>query len=361
MIRPLLFLLLLTAPLAAQNLPAGTHSVDAPSHQDALNVRIDAAETNIEQHHFDAAVTKLKAAIADGAHDARVYYDLGFAAERTGDDATAIHAYKQALIANPAVGQPRVALGLLEARNGHMDEARTNLRAAAALQQEAPVLRGRALRALARMDAISDPATARAELIQAIKLTEESPEDTLLAADLAAQAGDDADAEAAYRRALITTHGSVDATAGLAHLLIRQKKNVEAETLITIALKSNPDDPRLLAQLAVLYAAEDKAGKAIPLIEQLRASRPAFAADLQMAGLLAHLYSLNGDYAKAETLDKTLLVKTPNDPALLDDLGTALVHQQKYAEAEAVLSKAVSLRDSFSSVQDWATSAEHLA
>jgi len=357
----LLLLTLLTAPLYAQDLPAGTHSAEEPSQADALNARITAAESDLDKQDYAAAATKLKAAIAAGAHDTRAYYDLGFAEERNGDDTAAADSYTRAIAANPKVGQPRLALGLLEARDNQLDKAHADLLAAAKLPDESPVLRGRALRALARIDATSDPDTAREELIAAIQLTEETPEDTLMTADLAEQAGDDADAEAAYRRALDKTPTNIDAIAGLSHVLVKEKKIADAEALLSAALKSNPDDPRLVSQLAVLYAAEEKADQAIPLIEKLRASRPALAADPQLSAMLAHLYSINNDYAKAEALDRASLTKAPDDPELLDDLGTALVKQQKYAEAEAVLTKAFSLRDHFSSQQDWGTVAEHLA
>jgi len=198
-------------------------------------------------------------------------------------------------------------------------------------------------------------------LLAAVKLTGETPEDVLMGADLAATAGDDADAEAAYRRALAVEPENVDAVAGLAHVLVRQKKMSDAETMLAAVLKAHPDDPRIVSQLAVLYAAEDKAALAIPLIEKLRASHAAFAADTGLTGMLAHLYELDGKNAEAEALYRTLIAGNPSDPSLLDDLGGVLVKEMKYADAEVVLTKAVTMRDGFADPKDWGAAAEHLA
>ena len=345
----------------AQQLPAGTHEADDTSREDAVNARIRDAETDLEKQDYKGATVKLKALTVDRPKDARVLYDLGYAEERDNDEAGAADAYAGAIAADPAMGEPRVALGLMDARAGRLVKAHEELLGAANLTAEAPVLRGRALRALASMDEMAHPDAAREELLAAVKLTGETPEDVLMGADLAAAAGGDEDAEAAYRRALAVEPENVDAVAGLAHVLVRQKKTGDAETLLAAALKAHPDDPRVVSQLAVLYAAEDKAALAIPLIEKLRASRAAFAADAGLTGMLAHLYELSGKNADAEALYRTLIAGNPSDPSLLDDLGGVLVKEMKYADAEVVLTKAVTMRDGFADPKDWGAAAEHLA
>ena len=342
-------------------LPAGTHDADDTTHEDAANARIRDAETALEQQDYKGAAVKLKSLAVERPKDTRVLYDLGYAEERSDDEAGAAEAYAAAIAADPAVGEPRVALGLMDARAGRTEKAHTELLGAANLTAEAPVLRGRALRALAQMDEESHPDAAREELLAAVKLTGETPDDVLMGADLATQAGDDVDAETAYRRALALAPGNADAMAGLAHVLVRQKKMAEAEALLAEALKAYPDDPRLVAQLALAYASEDKAAKAIPLIEKLRASRPGYAADPGMAGMLAHLYAMNGQNAEAEKLYRGLIAGNSSDPELLDELGGVLVKQMKYPEAETVFAKAVSMRDGFADQKDWAAATEHLA
>jgi len=352
---------LLGVGVGRAQLPAGAREADDTSREDAVNARINDAEASLEKQDYAGAAVKLKSLAAERPKDARVLYDLGYAEERNSDEAGAAEAYAGAIAADPAMGQPRVALGLIDARAGRMEKAHAELMGAANLTAEAPVLRGRALRALASMDEGSHPDAAREELLAAVKLTGETSDDILMGADLAARAGDDEDAEAAYRRALAAEPGNVDAVAGLGHVLVREKKMVEAETLLAAAMKAHPDDPRLVAQLALAYTSEDKAAQAIPLIEKLRGSRAEYAADPGMTGMLAHLYALNGQNADAEKLYRGLIAANPSDPELLDELGGVLVKQMKYAEAEAVLAKAVSMRDGFADQKDWGGAAEHLA
>jgi len=346
---------------AKAQLPAGTREADDTSRQDAVNARIADAEKALEQQDYKGATVKLKSLAVERPKDARVLYDLGFAEERTGDEDGAAQAYAGAIAADATMGEPRVALGLLDARAQRMEKAHDELRAAAQLTTASPELRGRALRAMAAMDEVGQPDAAREELLAAVRLTGETPADVLMGADLAVKAGDDADAEAAYRRALDADAGDVDAIAGLAHSLVRQKKYADAETLLADALKTHADDPRLVSQLASVYVAEDKAAQAIPLIEALHTAQPQMANDASMTRLLAHLYAINGQNTEAEKLYKTLVTRDPKDPTLLDDLGGVLLKEARYGEAEAVLTKAVAMRDGFASNEDWGYAAEHLA
>ena len=105
-------------------------------------------------------------------------------------------------------------------------------------------LRARAWRALARLDARSHPTDASAELLEALKLSPETPDDTLLTAQLAqATPGNSADAEAAYRHLLATRPDDPAAAAALAHLLLTQKRPAEAEPILVAALAAHPATP----------------------------------------------------------------------------------------------------------------------
>lgn len=345
----------------AQNLPAGTHSADDHSREDAVNAQITAAETEIEQGDYKSAEEKLKPLAASRPKDARVLYDLGFAQERNAEQEPAAKSYSAAIDADGTLAQPRIALGLLEARQGHIDDARLELTAAANLVGASDELRGRALRALARLNETSSPDQARNELLQAIKLTGETPDDVALSAEMAVDAGSPADAEAAFRRALKLTPGDVDAAAGLAHTLEQQKKLPEAETVLNDSLKEHPDDPRLVSQLATLYVDEDKAKGAVPLLESLRSKNQTYANDPALTRLLARVYAMSGDQANAEKLYIQLASASPADPIILDDLGSVFVQEQKYAEAEKVFVQAVRMRAQFHDDAAWAVTASHLA
>jgi Flp pilus assembly protein TadD len=356
---PALFALIVGSALAQA--PAGTRSVDDHSHEDAVNQQIREAETALEKQDYQGAETKLKALAAANPKDGRVLYDLGFAEERTGEEADAAKAYAASAAAIPGFAEPRIALGLLDARAGRMETAHKELLDVANLASAAPELRARAFRALAHLDEAQHPDAAREELLAALKLSGETPDDVLTGAVLAERAGDAADAEAAYQRALKLNPDDVEATAGLAHVLQQQGTLAEADAVLAEALKEHPNDARLVAQAATLYAAEGKEAKAIPMLEQLRASDPKIAADADTTRLLARLYYLNGDDAAAEKLYVQLLAATPNDPVLLDALGSAQVKQGHDAEAEATLIKAVGLRTEFHDDAAWGEAAGHLA
>jgi Flp pilus assembly protein TadD len=350
-----------TSAGVAQQLPPGTHSVDEPSKHNASSGQISEAESALEKQDYKGAEAKLKVLAAANPKDGRVQYDLGFAEERNGEEAEAAKSYAAAIAAIPEFAEPKVALGLLEARAGHIEEAHKQLSDAAMLPKASPELRARALRALAHMDETGNPDAAREELLAALKLTPETPDDVLMGAELADRAGDWADAIPAYQRALKLMPGDLDATAGLAHALQHAGKLAEADAVLTPALKAHPNDVRLVAQATSLYAAEGKAGEAIPLLVQLRASDPKIAADPNMTGLLAQLEYMNGDNTEAEKLYTELLSANPNDPMLLDALGSAQVKQGKDAEAEATFVKAVALRAAFHNDQAWGEAEGHLA
>ncbi len=357
----LLAVLLLGASAAAQSLPAGTREADAPSPQEAINTQIRSAESALENGDYAAAISALKPLAAAQPKNAHILYDLGFAQEHSGDDTAAAASYKAAIAADPSLAEPQLALGLIDARNGQLDAAHRELQSASNLSDTNPAFRARALRSLAVLDEHTDPDASRDELLEALKLTPETPADILLSARLAEHANAFPEAEAAYRRLLATTPNDPDATAGLAHVLTAQGKTTEAEALLTSALKTTPADPRLLSQLAAVYGAEGKPEQAIPMIEQLRASDSAAAANPAITRLLAHLYSLTDDNAKAEPLFRSLVSQNPRDPTLLDDLASTLVEQQNFAEAQTLLTKAVAMRSSFPSDSDWGEAAGHLA
>jgi Flp pilus assembly protein TadD len=350
--------LLAAASARAQNLPPGTREADSPSPAD---VQLRAAESALERADYTAAIAALKPLATAQPRNPHILYDLGFAQERVDDDTAAAAAYRAAIAADPSMAEPQLALGLLDARDGHLAAAHRELEAASNLADASPDLRARALRSLAVLDEHADPAAARDELLAALKLSPETPTDILLSARLAEHANAFPEAEAAYRRYLAVNPNDPGATAGLAHTLTAQGKALEAETLLTAALKQSPSDATILSELAAVYGAEGKPEQAIPLIEQLRASDPASASNPAITRLLAHLYSLSGDNAKAEPLLRQLAAQAPNDPMLLDDLASVLVEQQKFIEAQTLLTKAVAMRASFPSDAEWAQAAGHLA
>jgi predicted Zn-dependent protease len=344
----------------AQDFDANLHKT-APSPQASQIAEANAA---LEAHDYDRALKLLTPLAAAHPEDATLLYDLGSAQDALDQGSAAEQSYRTAIADDQKQIAPRVALGLLLARQNHRDEARTELLAASKLeippdQKDGAFYKAAAFRALARLDEESRPGDARDELLEALKLSPETPEDTLLGAELAESAAHGAGAaEEAYRRVLASHPDDPEAASGLAHLLVKELRAAEAEELLTSSLKAHPGDPALTVQLATLYSNQDKLPQAIPLVEQLHAANPQ---DANVAHLLAGLYLDAKDYAHAEPLLATLSAQEPRDTGMIDDRARALIHLQRPAEAEKILAPIVAQPTLFPTPQDLGNAAGDLA
>jgi predicted Zn-dependent protease len=339
-VRRTVFFVLLFATAAgfAQEAAQQQPTQVPPAQAQAVSTQVAEAEAAIVKSDWKTAETKLDSWLAAHPTDARALFDAGYVADAQNRLDAAAGLYRRAVIADPKSFEARLSLGLLLARQGKLTDARTELLAATTLDPglAGPTMKARAWRALAEIDRDTDPAAASNELIEALKLSPETPADTLLAAGLAEKSGQADAAEAAYRRVLAKDPKSAAANAGLAHLLIVRKQYPEAETLLRAALEQTPDDPALTAQLATVLAAQDKA-EALPLLEKLHAAHPN---DLAITQMLADVLAQAGDAAGSDKLYVNLLAAKPDDPGLLVTHGQNLIHQLKYAEAYAAFNKA---------------------
>ncbi len=354
----IIFFVLLSPVMLRAQLPAGTTDTTAQPQvqpQDSLHAEANAA---LEQRNYPAALKLLTALAAKTPNDAHLLYDLGFTQEALDQTTNAADTYRRAIASDPKYFEAHLSLGLLLARSGKYDEARTELLAATALTSGDPALRARAYRALARLDQATRPADASDELLAAMKLSPETPDDIILSGELAEAVNDPTAAEAAYRRLLAADPDNPTATGALVHLLIRQKKADQAEALLSAALAQHPDDPTLNAQLASLYDAQNQPEKAIPLVERLHSATPG---DPSLTRLLAHLYSSNGQFDKAAPLYATLTRLYPGDLNLVTARADALIHLRQFAEAESILKRAVAQPSGFASKEDLGLAADHLA
>ncbi len=315
-------------------------------------------------------------------HNAQVLYDLGLTLEAlestspatsqqqppVGPALTPESCYRQAIAADATFPAPHVALGLLLARTNHPAEARTELLAATTLPTIETAIKARAFRALAKLDQQSappNPTAASDELLAALKITSEQPDDILLSAEIAAAAPDLPAAERAYRRFLALPGSATDpqATAALAHVLLAEHHPAEAEALLTPALAHTPGDPSYTAQLANAYLASGdpaKIAKATPLVESLHAKNPTNA---NITRLLAGIYVETGHEEQAEPLYASLVAAQTDHPdaTLLDDQAKVLIHLHRPGEAEKLLKLAVANPGAFPSPDAFADAAMHLA
>ena len=343
MLRFPVFVLLFASLAAAAQQPAqkpDSPAPAAPAAEPAADVspQVAEAEAAIAKSDWKTAESTLDLWLAAHAVDPRALFDAGYVADAQNRPADAEALYRRAIDADPQSFEAHLSLGLLLARQGNADDARPELAMATTLEpgESSPAVKARAWRALARIDSVSHPDEASTDLLQALKISPETPADTLLAASLADQAGEYPAAEAAYRRVLAADPKSAPANAGLAHVLIEQKHYPEAETLLRAALDQSPDDPVVTAQLATVLAAQDKA-EALPLLQKLHDAHPQDAAINRM---LAAVLADAGDYAGSDHLYIALLAAAPSDPALLVAHGQNLIRQIRYAEAFAAFNKA---------------------
>lgn len=350
MLRSAIFVLLF-ASLAAHSqtsapAPESQAPAPTPAAPQSLAPEVAEAEAAIAQSDWKSAAAKLTPYIAAHPADPRALFDAGYVADAQNrlDDAVAL--YRQAIEADPKSFEAHVSLGLLLARQNKFDDARPELALATNLDagEVGPLAKARAWRALAQIDrpgpdSEGDPTEASNDLLEALKLSPETPDDTLLAAELAEKAGDNKAAQAAYRRVLAADPKSAPANAGLAHILIAANQFPEAETLLRAALQQVPDDPALTAQLASVLAAQDKA-EALPLIQKLHDAHPENAAITRM---LAEILSEAGDASGSDHYYVALLAKSPKDPDLLVAHGQNLTRQLRFAEAFAAFDKATQI------------------
>ena len=365
----LLAALFIAPALAAQDF---SHPESEPAPETAL---IQQANDALAASDFSAALKILTGLNTQKPNDPQILYDLGLTLEALGPETpnsavpgskplTAEACYRQSINANPLFPAAHVALGLLLARTGRAVEARSELLTATQLPDAAPALKARALRALAKLDQqASNPTAASAELLAALNLTPEAPEDILLAAEIAESAADLDAAERAYRRYLALDPQDPQAIAALAHVLLAERRSADAEALLAPALAAHPSDPTLTALVARADLASGDPAKvalAAPLLEKLHAANPQ---DANITRLLARVY-LDTDHAdQADPLYAALIsAQGANpDPTLLDDRAEALLRMHRPGAAETLLKQATVNPAAFPTRAALADAATHLA
>jgi Flp pilus assembly protein TadD len=373
----LLAALFIAPALAAQDF---SHPDSEPAPEAAL---IQQANDALAASDFAAALKILTGLNTQTPNNPQVLYDLGLTLEALGPESpapaapanpaapgskplTAESCYRQSISANPLFAAAHVALGLLLARTGRAVEARSELLTATQLTDAAPALKARALRALAKLDQqASNPTAASAELLAALNLTPEAPEDILLAAEIAESAADLPAAESAYRRylALPEETGDPQAIAALAHVLLAERRPADAEALLAPALAAHPTDPTLTALVARAdISSEDpaKVAQAAPLLEKLHAANPQ---DANITRLLARVYLDTDHPDQADPLYAALIsAQGANpDPTLLDGRAEALLRLHRPGAAETLLKQAVANPAAFPTRAALADAATHLA
>jgi tetratricopeptide (TPR) repeat protein len=324
-------------------LPPGTTGEDQPAQASSP---LEDVETAIEAKKYQLATARLEIYLSAHPTDARALFDRGFVEDAQGHTDAAEGWYRRAAAADPKQFEARSALGLLLAAKADPKDdqgAIEQLQEAVQLEPNPPnpAAKAQADRALARLLRRSDPTGARDALVNALKLTPETPADTVLAGQIAEAVGDFAIAEQEYRQALHNQADLSDASTGLAHLLIAEKRYTDAQPVVEAALRRDPENAALSAQLAAILNGEGKPADALALLEKLHQSQPDSPS---IAAMLADAAFGAGKLEEADAVYKQLLGKTPDDPDLLDAHGQILVRQKQYKDAIGAFRRAIGLR-----------------
>ena len=151
------------------------------SRPPAANQDREAAESKIEQKDFEGARPLLVRYLSQNPGDARALFDLGYVEDAGNHQDAAAADYRKAIAADPKQFEAGMALGLLLARQGKYDEAREQVQQATLLTPEPPnpTAQAEAFRTLAKLDRSADPTAARDALVEALKLSPETPDDLL--------------------------------------------------------------------------------------------------------------------------------------------------------------------------------------
>lgn len=326
---------LLATGAAAQS--SGTtvrkHRVAVPEPASSALVR--EAEAAIEKQDYATAEAKLKAATAADPKDFQAWFYLGYVYNQTGRPDDAIGAYRSSVAAKPDVFESNLNLGLLLAKKND-PEAEKYLRAATQSKPTAKPEEGhaRAWLSLARFLQAAQPDAALAAYAEATKLVPKDPEPHIATGAILEKQKKYAEAEAAFRQAAAIDPKSTEALAGLVNVTTEQKRFPEAESLLRKYLDADPKNAAARVQLGRLLAAQGKNKEAATELEAGLAGAPA---DPTLARELAALYTAAGEWQKAAPLYAQLVQLQPKDAELHRVYGAALMHQQRYSEAQQQL------------------------
>jgi tetratricopeptide (TPR) repeat protein len=345
----------LALPTLAQTRPSHKAHPQSAAEDDRAANALKEAESLLQKQQYQQAEEKLQTIVTQQQENPQAWFDLGFAQSHQGKTTEAIAAYKKATQLDPKWFEAQQNLGLALAKSGDLNAAASALKTAVALK---PIIGGQqalaaAWLSLAQVTEENAPQESLAAYQKAVELDPTNSEAQLGSSRMAERAGNTAAAEQQYLK--LAAAGNNDSIERLVSLYLKQKRFADAESWMHKYISANPQNSAAQLQLGKLQAAEGKTQEAIATLEPLYKASP----DPRIARDLANLYLETKQYPAAADLLRPLIVQSPADAQLHLDYGTALMHQLKYAEAQAVLLKAVQLKpDLVEAYSDLAYAAE---
>jgi tetratricopeptide (TPR) repeat protein len=311
-----------------------------PANAERTSDDLREAESLLQKQQFSQAEAKLQALMNKQAENPQAWFDLGFAQSHLSKTVEAVTSYKRAVELDPKWFEARRNLGLALAKSGDVAGATGELKKAVTLKPTVgaqQALAGAWL-SLAQVTEESQPQEALAAYQKAAELAPTNAEALVGAARLTERSGNTVSAEQQYLK--LADSGNNDSVEHLIGLYLKQKRYSDAETWLRKYMAGNPQNSAAQVQLGRLLAAEGKAQEAITTLEPVYKS----SSDPKIARELAELYLQTKKYEAAATLFQNLVEQSPQDAQLHLNYGSALMHQLKYAEAQAELLKAVRLK-----------------
>jgi tetratricopeptide (TPR) repeat protein len=321
---------------AARPHPSPTPAASAPADE------LKKAEDWLELQQYQRAEQLLLAIVEKQSTNPQAWFDLGFAQGHLGKTADSIAAYRKAVELSPRWFEARQNLGLALAQSGDYSAAVAALKIAVTLSPPLPGRQQALSKAWTYLAQFLDTSGAMDDVLpdfkKAVELDPTNDDAQFGVASASYRIGLYADAEQTYLKLAAKRHSA--ATWNLVALYVEQKRYPEAETWARKYVADNPGDKSAQIPLGRLLAAQGKTQEAIAALEPVYDVNH----DPMIARDLAGLYLDAKQYDTAATVLQPLVARTPTDPQLHFDYGSALLHQHKYPEAQAELTKAVQLK-----------------
>jgi len=323
-------------PAAAQTRPAEKPRPKAEPQASAPDT-LQEAESLLQKQQYVEAEEKLQSLIGAQAENPQAWFDLGFAQSHLNKTAESITAYKKAAELSPKWFEASMNLGLALAKAGNLADAAGTLKITVTLKPTTggQLALSRTWLTLAQVIEGNQPQEALADYQKAAELDPTNIEPQLGAAKLMEQTGDLAGAEQKYLNTAEIGNG--ESVKRLITLYLKQKRYADAENWLRKYMAANPQNMAAQVQLVKLLEAQGKNKEAIAILEPINNA----SADPKVARELAGLYLEGKQYEAAAKLFQGLAQNGTQDAQFHRDYGMALLHQLKYADAQAELLKAV--------------------
>lgn len=233
---------------------------------------------HFEKHEVGQARPLLEQALAEGAEDGRLLYELGYSCRLEGDDLAALGYLDRAtrLLARDDPSHlyhfnSHYLAGLIREERGEDDQALADYTESLRLRPDVAPLRGRKAYLHARK---GDAAAARREISELLRLEPDSGPALFLAGDLAREAGEYDAAEQYLKRALKAGMEPAPINYALGYLAGKRDRSGEAREYYESALKADPGHRDALVALANLSYREDDLDRARKYFELLAEREP---------------------------------------------------------------------------------------